>query len=247
MRPSPNPGRMAWMLTLTCALAAPHSAPAGQWPDGPRCVDTPPPLGALEEVDVAWAAEMPLGGGYGGDVTGDPLDPGETQATLGTNKVESPELKPKLIVVKQSTSFSFTTTSGPVTGVFEERVDSGKDCNCKSHVRIRVTAGCVGKVVIRRYVHPIHKPIVADWRDDQGKSFYIPSDKASRSTVAVDQASTFTFSFLPPFVCAGQTSRWLLLNTSIDHVSEVPDGIFFVAPNGQGSNTYRFHVPLTAQ
>ena len=83
-------------------------------------------------------------------------------------------------------------------------------------------------------MHPLK--LVADYRDDLGGR--IPSKVASRST----DGSQIIFDLASP-VCAGQDSRWLLLNTSVDEVSPL-NVLQFVSPEGQVSQPLPVHIPL---
>jgi hypothetical protein len=44
-------------------------------------------------------------------------------------------------------------------------------------------------------------------------------------------------------VCAGQDSRWLLLNTSVEEVAPL-SVLQFVSPEGEVSQPLPFHIPL---
>lgn len=217
--------RMAWGLTVPGALVA-GSALAGV--NGPlqtqRCNEPPPALASVNEFD-------PLADGQ---VTGLWLKPGTTRTTAGTNSRESPELAGTRLY-SSSQLFEFKDPKGQlISGKYSELIVAGTDKKCKCHLRIQVREGCVTQVVINKYIHPLK--LVADYRDDlSGK---IPSRSASRSK----DGTTVTFDLTSP-VCAGQDTRWLLLNTSIEEVAPL-DVLQFVTPEGQFSPPLPVHVPL---
>jgi hypothetical protein len=177
--------------------------------------------------------------GIQAELTGTLLLPGQTVPTDGTNKNESPELRGKT-ALQSTLAFQFTTSGGTVSGTYSERHDTGKqDRHCKSHLRVSVDQGCISRLRFHNYVHPLD--IVADFRDDLPRNpppGLIPSDFASRSSDGL----TFEF-HLATHVCAGQTSRWLLLNTSINAL-QIVNGLELFAPNGQSSALLPVHVPI---
>jgi hypothetical protein len=104
---------------------------------------------------------------------------------------------------------------------------------------VAVTTGCVSKLAVHHYIHP--KKLVADWRLDFPGM--IRSKSASRTFEDTDGSTIVTFN-LASKVCAGQTTKWLLLNTSVPEVERLST-LRFIAPNGQGSPTlFPFHVPF---
>lgn len=214
----------AWVMALPWLLAA---GPVWADENGPlqtqRCNDPPP---AFDGSLVPDSDIEPL-------VTGKWLKPGTTVATNGTNSRESPELGgPKLLTTSQS--FEFKDAKGLISGKYTEMIVQGTDKKCKCHLRVQIREGCVSRVMISKYVHPLK--LVADYRDDLGGR--IPSKTASRST----DGTQINFNLATP-VCAGQDSRWLLLNTSVDEVAPL-SVLQFVSPEGQLSQPLPVHVPL---
>jgi hypothetical protein len=213
-----------WALALPCVLAA---GPGWADENGPlqtqTCNDPPPAFNGslVPDGDIE-----PL-------VTGKWLKPGTTRLTDGTNSRESPELAgPKIFSTSQT--FEFKDPKGLISGKYTEMIVQGTDKKCKCHLRVQVSAGCISRLLINKYVHPLK--LVADYRDDLGGR--IPSKSATRST----DGTTISFDLRTP-VCAGQDTRWMLLNTSIDEVAPL-NVLQFVSPEGQLSQPLPFHVPL---
>jgi hypothetical protein len=213
----------AMALAAVVLAAGPARADDNEPLQTQKCNEPPPAFGsvpALEgEID-------PL-------VTGLWLKPGTTRVTAGTNARESPELEgPRLFSTSQT--FEFKTDKGMVSGKYLEMISQGTDKKCKCHLRVQVREGCISRLVIHKYVHPLK--LVADYRDDLGGR--ISSKSASRST----DGTMISFDLRTP-VCAGQDTRWLLLNTSVEEVAPL-SVLQFVSPEGQTSQPLPFHVPL---
>lgn len=209
---------LTWMLACGSGWAEENGPLQTQ-----NCNDPPP---AFDSTTTAEGDLATL-------VTGKWLKPGTTRATDGTNSRESPELGgPKIFSTSQT--FEFKDPKGLISGKYSEMIVQGTDKKCKCHLRVQIREGCVSRVMISKYVHPLK--LVADYRDDLGGR--IPSKSASRST----DGTTINFDLATP-VCAGQDSRWLLLNTSIDEVAPL-NVLQFVSPEGQLSQPLPVHVPL---
>jgi hypothetical protein len=219
--------RAVWAMAVPCVLLAGPVRAQGNGPLQTQKCNEPPPT-----FDGATAFES-LEGDLATLVTGKALKPGTTVPTNGTNSRESPELGgPKLLSTSQS--FEFKDPKGLISGKYTEMIVQGTDKKCKCHLRIQIREGCVSRVMISKYVHPLK--LVADYRDDLGGR--IPSKVASRST----DGTQISFDLAAP-VCAGQDSRWLLLNTSVDEVAPL-SVLQFVSPEGQLSQPLPVHVPL---
>ncbi|MFO1340087.1 MAG: hypothetical protein U1F53_17980 [Burkholderiaceae bacterium] len=171
----------------------------------------------------------------GGDaVSGKPLKPGQTRRTRGTDTLLSPELV-GLTVYDQAQGFSFLAQGSTVSGSYEEAiVASDADGTCKQHTKLTLVSGCIAKLRFHQYQHP-KKPIVADFRRDLPGQ--VPSAFASRSFDGL----TFEFQLKEP-VCAPKTTRWLLLNTSINRMTSV-SALELITPDGIGSPLFSIHVP----
>lgn len=207
------------------SLAAPAWAAAGDVdPSQTQVCNEPPPLSAA------------AGGGVDAQVTGKALKPGTTRRTNGTDLVLSPELD-GWVLFSADRPFSFIAGGGVVSGTYGEILVRGADKRCKSHLQVRPANGCVSKLVVQGYHHPLNMKLVADYRTDQGGT--VASRRASRSAGA---GSTITFELKTP-VCAGNTSRWLLLNTSVKEVEPLAT-LVFVAPDDSASEPHAFHVPV---
>jgi len=212
-----------WALALPWLLAASASWANDNGPlQTQKCNDPPP---AFNDFSILGENEVL--------VTGKWLKPGTTRLTEGTNSRESPELGGTKIF-STSQSFEFKDPKGPITGKYSEMIVAGTDKKCKCHLRVQLREGCVSRVMISKYVHPLK--LVADYRDDLGGR--IPSKVASRST----DGSQIIFDLASP-VCAGQDSRWLLLNTSVEEVAPL-SVLQFVSPEGEVSQPLPFHIPL---
>jgi hypothetical protein len=178
--------------------------------------------------------------------TGTPLLPGYRCKTQGTNKDESPELDGVPVVKDDSGTFSFTEPDPlglnpediTVSGTYQQLiVKSDSDATLKQHTRFKLTSGCIARIRIHQYDHPL--PIVADYRDDL--KGMVRSDFASRSLDGL----SFEFHLKRP-VCAGETSRWLLLNTSILQVKKV-NALELITPSGNSSpQLLPIRVPASA-
>lgn len=219
-----RPFRLAAALLLPLAFCLAHTSAQAQGPDVDRCNENQGlDADALDDPFVA-------------DLTGIPLLPGQTVPTDGTNSIESPELHGKL-AFQLTGKFNFHSASGTVKGGYSERNYSGAHKRCKQHLQIKVTQGCVRRVLIHNYVHPLD--IVADFRDDIAGD--VQSDVASRS----GDGLVFEFHLFEP-VCAGQTSRWLLLNTSVNTLTK-SNQLELISDDGESSGLLPIHVPFVAQ
>lgn len=218
---------MAIAMALPGVLIAGIAQATGNGPlQTQRCNEPPPAFNGTTSFES-------IAGDLEAQVTGKWLKPGTTRLTEGTNSRESPELAgPKIFSTSQS--FEFKDPKGLISGKYSEMIVAGTDKKCKCHLRVLIREGCVSRVMISKYVHPLK--LVADYRDDLGGR--IPSKTASRST----DGSQIIFDLATP-VCAGQDSRWLLLNTSIDEVAPL-NVLQFVSPEGQVSQPLPVHVPL---
>jgi hypothetical protein len=210
---------LAGLLCLTSAQAAAHG------PEADKCNEN-------QGLQAAGFEATPIEA----ELTGIPLLPGHTELTAGTNPVESPELA-GVLEFQLDGKFRFESAGGLVRGTYTEQNHTGADKRCKQYVKITMKAGCVGKVRLHKYVHPLSLDLVADYRDDLPG--VIASDTASRST---GKGSVIEFHLVQP-VCAGNDTKWLLLNTSIDTMMKVR-GLELVAPTGEHSNLRPIHVPL---
>lgn len=219
-----------WAMAVPCVLLG---GPLRAEVNGPlqtqKCNEPPPTLDGASAFDAQEVLDAELAT----LVTGKALKPGATVPTNGTNSRESPELGgPKLLSTSQS--FEFQDAKGLISGKYSEMIVQGTDKKCKCHLRIQIRQGCVSRVMISKYVHPLK--LVADYRDDLGGR--IPSKIASRS----QDGTQINFDLATP-VCAGQDSRWLLLNTSVSEVAPL-SVLQFVSPEGQLSQPLPVHVPL---
>lgn len=216
--------RAVWAMAIPCALLAGPVRANGNGPLQTQKCNEPPPT---------FDGTLSVAGDLEALVTGKWLKPGSTLATRGTNSRESPELGgPKLLSTSQS--FEFKDQKGLISGKYSEMIVQGTDKKCKCHLRVQIREGCVSRVVISKYVHPLK--LVADYRDDLGGR--VPSKVASRS----QDGTQISFDLSTP-VCAGQDSRWLLLNTSVEEVAPL-SVLQFVSPEGQLSQPLPVHVPL---
>jgi len=232
-RPRSTPHHAAHAALALLAVAA-LNVQASQGPQDNRCNENPPafaPSGEAAFVDDFGLADdtiAPL-------LTGTPLTPGQTLPTDGTTRKLSPELS-KELVLQQSRPFSFIDSDGPVAGTLAEKVYNGTDDKCKNQLQVTVSQGCVSKLRIGKFIHPLS--IVADFRLDQNGN--VPSDFASRSA----DGKVFQFHLDTP-VCAGMSSRWLLLNTSIDTLKRAK-AAQVVSADGTPSPALQVHVPYVA-
>lgn len=231
--PRPTSLRAAQTMLALLTGAALH-AQAGPGPLDNKCNENPPafgPSGELPFVDHLGVADdtiAPM-------LTGTPLEPGQTLPTNGTTRKLSPELS-KELVLQLKRPFSFIDGSGVVAGTLNEKVYNGTDDKCKNQFQVSVSQGCVARLRIRKFIHPLD--IVADFRLDQNGS--VPSDFASRSL----DGKVFQFHLDGP-VCAGMSSRWLLLNTSIDTLTQAK-AAQVVSTDGTPSPAMQVHVPYVA-
>jgi hypothetical protein len=210
---------LAGLLCLASAQAAAHG------PEADKCNEN-------QGLKTAGFEASPMEA----ELTGIPLLPGHTELTQGTNPTESPELA-GVFEFQLDGKFRFESAGGLVRGTYIEQNHTGADKRCKQYVKITMKAGCVDKVRLHKYVHPLSLDLVADYRDDLPG--VIASDTASRST---GKGSVIEFHLVQP-VCAGNDTKWLLLNTSIDTLMLVK-GLELVAPTGEHSNLRPIHVPL---
>jgi hypothetical protein len=211
-------------LLLPAGLAAlAASAAAGQGPLADKCNENQG-LGELTSLALGNAVIQPL-------LTGIPLEPGQTVPTNGTDKVESPELAGK-VAITGGGSFSFAG----ITGTYEEFIlASHSDGTCKHHTQVKVVSGlgCITRVRFHQYFHPLD--IVADYRTDK------PGKVRSKTASRTEDGLTFEFQ-LKTKLCAGQSTRWLLLNTSIRHMQTL-SALELVADDGSLSSPLPVHVP----
>ncbi|MFO1340088.1 MAG: hypothetical protein U1F53_17985 [Burkholderiaceae bacterium] len=219
-----TPSAVALCALAWLGLASAHAAQ----PDGDPCNPNRfAPFG--NEHDAPGMAPDTL--------TGKPLKPGQSLRTRGTGVGASPELAGETVydVVQD---FAFPQPNPTVTGSYEEAiVASDTDAKrCKQHVRLKMTAGCIDRVRFYQYQHP--KPIVANYRRDLPGQ--VASDWASRS----DDGLVFEFHLKTP-VCAPHTTRWLLLNTSINQMIGL-DALELVTPDDLSSPLLSIHVPNPA-
>jgi hypothetical protein len=228
---------------LCCALAAPLAATAGT-PTTGKCIHPP------QSLDVRGYAESSIDesagdadGWIGPDLSGDPLDPGETgQLTPGTNASVSPELVVSPPGFKGQGSFSFLgIAGGRNSGTYSQSCfTSTIDLHCKCHTQVTVTEGAIAMIRIHHYDDS--QPLVADWRTD--RSGHVRSDTASRTHVAKDGSTMIEFHFKTPVTATNVNSKWLLLNTVVDRMTTV-NGLEFVAPDGSHSGLRPTFVPST--
>ncbi|MFO1338878.1 MAG: hypothetical protein U1F53_11715 [Burkholderiaceae bacterium] len=240
-QPTSPRGATAIALLLPALLAGLPGHAAAQGPLGDKC--NPNVLSVRDTPDAA--------GGPGGQspatVTGTPLEPGYTCKTKGTNPDESPELVGTPVITDDTGTFSFSDPTPPdtlpppgklVSGTYQQMiVRSNADSSLKQYIRFNLVSGCLARVRFNQYHHE-NLPIVADFRDD------VPglrrSDYASRS------ADGLVFEFhLQRNVCAGQTTRWLLLNTSIFQMSAA-SALELITPKGNSSGPLPTYVPTHA-
>lgn len=217
------------LLTACAAWAATAAAMASEQPlQTQRCNDPPPAFDTL-----------PAGGIHVAKPSGKWLKPGTTRQTNGTNSVDSPELD-GWVLLNEPRAFSFVAGGNAVAGIYTEAIVRGTDKRCKSHVKVDVQTGCVTRLVLHGYKHP--KKLVANYRRDLGSMSDTPSESATRSAADIDGNTSITFT-LADKVCAGQTSRWLLLNTDVAKVQK-QQALQFVVPGGLGSTErFDFFVP----
>jgi hypothetical protein len=218
-------GALGLPPTLTVAAGAQAASAQGNDPTQTQTCNEPPALYAAS-------------GSFQPQVTGKALKPGTTRRTNGTDVVLSPELD-GWVLFSADRPFHFISGGGVVSGTYGEILVRGGDKRCKSHLQVRPQSGCVSKLVVRGFHHPLGTKLVADFRTDQGGM--VASRRASRSAGA---GSTITFELMTP-VCAGTTSRWLLLNTSVKEVEPL-ETLVFVAPDDSASEPHTFHVPVMA-
>ena len=211
-------------LCVALLLGVASGAGAAHGPEADRCNENQGLQGAAFEDPIR------------AELTGIPLVPGGTVPTEGTNPSESGELAGPL-EFQLTGKFKFASSGGLVRGSYTEQNYTGTDKRCKQHLKIVVKSGCVEKVRLHKYFHPLSLDLVADYRDDLPG--LIASDMASRST---GKGTVIEF-HLAPKVCAGEDTKWLLLNTSIDTMMLVK-GLEFVAPTGEHSGLRPVHVPL---
>lgn len=221
-RPMPAAASAVALAVAAALLLATAAHAGGVDPLQTQTCNEPPPL----LLGVA-------PGGIQAQVTGKPLKPGGTVKTRGTNPTESPELD-GFELFSQTSAFEFSTDLGTVAGWLTETLVQGADERCKPHLRLQVQQGCVSQVRLEGVVHK--RKLVADHRDD------LPGQVPSRSASRSPDGSVITFTLKAP-LCAGQASRWLLLNTDVGAVERLP-ALRLVAPNGQASALQPFFVPL---
>jgi len=216
----------ARLLALSAALGLSSTCAAAQGPETDKC---------NENQGLHAMALDP--GPIGGAMSGTPLDPGETWPTPGTNATDSPEL---IGTLEFELTGKFKSPDGELRGSYIERTYNGADNRCKQHLRFKVKQGCVVKVRFNKYAHPLDpdRPLFADYRNDWPLGDVAPA-AASRSP---GKGLVIDFHMDRP-VCAGETSNWLLLNTSIQPMVVIK-GLQFIGPVGEASVLRPIHVPL---
>lgn len=177
------------------------------------------------------------GGVHAAGLTGKPLPPGAKRKTEGTNATDSPELD-GLIVISQTSDFSFGDGLSLVAGKYTEIVSQGTDGFCKCHVQVAVMKGCIAQVSVRDVVHD--NTLVADWRTDFPG--HVPSRKVQRSLPDGENKTRVTFTMNEP-VCEGFTSRFLLLNTNVNQLA-LGNTLQFKSPANVVSPAFPFRVPM---
>jgi hypothetical protein len=133
-------------------------------------------------------------------------------------------------------AFSMSTSNGEVSGHYLEKIVGGTDGFCKCQLRIVMDKGCLSGLAVHQIQHPLK--LVADYRRDLGGQ--VPSKSAWRS----DDGSVVGFK-LARALCAGESSRWLMLNTSVESV-DLGDALELVAADGLSSTLLPLHTARAA-
>jgi hypothetical protein len=211
--------RAVWCLALACASLV--QAGEIQPEQTQKCNDPPPALTA--RAGQANGAEALISGLW--------LKPGATRTTAGTDTQMTPEADGET-VFSSTRVFSISTSNGEVSGRYLEKIVGGIDGFCKCQLRIVVDKGCLSGLAIHQILHPLK--LVADYRRDLGGQ--VPSKSAWRS----DDGSIVGFK-LARALCAGESSRWLMLNTSVESV-DLGDALELVAADGMSSTLLPLHT-----
>lgn len=227
MKSPRNPTAAGLALTLALATAPAWATVEPQGPNETVCPNPALTSFDRESADHVWPA-----------LTGTPLAPGGSVLTLGTNPSESPELSDE-VLRSFARSFSFNTAQGIVSGTVLQLIKRGTDHRCKAEWQITVSPeslGCVTAIRIDGFLHPLDKPLVADYRDD------LPGDtNPDRAYRSAGDGSKLRFR-VPGGVCAGKTSRPLLLNTSINKMAR-KGSLQLQGPAGELSPPVSTYVP----
>lgn len=219
-------------------MLSPTARAADAWPQtGPTrtvCPDSP----ALN------ARALPAASDAGPQATPPALLPGTTQATLGTDLVDTPRLIGTQI---RTDSFSFLiplASSGVITGTVELRLFSaGPGGECDVYTRVRVASAPTGSKVrqlrISGFQHPA-SGLYGDYRLDLAGG---PSVKAPATvTRSVSPGRVITFDF-PAGIAAGQSSRWVVLD-SVAPTMELIGQLRLRASSGEYSAAVATWVPV---
>jgi len=215
--------RVAWCVALAFApvIQAGEVLPE----QTQKCNDPPPALTA--HASQANGAEALISGLW--------LKPGTTRTTAGTDTQMTPEADGQT-VFSATRAFSMSTSNGEVSGRYLEKIVGGTDGFCKCQLRIVMDKGCLSGLAIHQIQHPLK--LVADYRRDLLGQ--VPSKSAWRS----DDGTVVGFK-LGRALCAGESSRWLMLNTSVESV-DLGDTLELVASDGLSSTLLPLHTPRAA-
>lgn len=216
-------GRAVWHLALVCAPAV--QAGEIQPEETQKCNDPPPALTA--RASQASRADALISGLW--------LKPGTTRTTAGTDTQMTPESDGPT-VFSATRAFSMSTSNGEVSGRYLEKIVGGTDGFCKCQLRIVMDKGCLSGLAIHQIQHPLK--LVADYRRDLAGQ--VPSKSAWRS----DDGTVVGFR-LARALCAGESSRWLMLNTSVESV-DLGNTLELVAADGLSSTLLPLHTARAA-
>jgi hypothetical protein len=229
-RPGRRPRPLARLLASALVLGA-----------GAAVAQPPPPISKGCHPPPPKADRADASGFYTADLTGKPLEPGGSRKTLGTNDTESPELQTLKRLVERRTPFTLHTNEGDVEGTLHQVVDRGTDTFCKCHWQVSVSPaslGCIARARIGNFDLD-GLQVVADYRDDLGGT--VRPKFATRT----EDGLSFDFVFEPSkLLCAGMTSRWLLLDTEWEgEVAAV--GLFqAIGPQGEEGQAIPAFAPV---
>lgn len=216
-------GCAAWCLAL--AFAPVVQASEIQPEQTQRCNDPPPPQAArVGQTDGAEAL-----------ISGQWLKPGTTRSTAGTDTQTTPENDGQT-VFSATRAFSMSTSNGEVSGRYLEKIVGGTDGFCKCQLRIVMDKGCLSGLAIHQIQHSLK--LVADYRRD------LPGQVPSKSAWRSDDGSVVGFR-LARVLCAGESSRWLVLNTSVESV-DLGGALELVAADGLSSTLLPLHTARAA-
>lgn len=223
-RHGPRPA-LAFMLASALALAASATVAQPPPPISKGCHPVPPKADAAADADAGEASGFDTA-----DLTGKPLAPGGARKTLGTNDTESPELQTLKKLLDQRTRFTLQTDQGPVDGELHQVVTRGTDRFCKCHLQVSIaetSPGCVARARVGNFDLGSEQ-LVADFRDDMNG--VVPPKLATRTADGLNIDFVFDARKL---LCAGMTSRWMVLNTGWEE--EIgPAGVFqAIGPQGE--------------